>query len=125
MTVRKLADVPRLLDESAGIGTRVASLSAGSPLAFSGVWGALRAVLAASLSRSSPHVLMLLPQAADADIVAGDAIAFGLSESLSLPLSTSDGSASSIRDDDYADRLRVLQQLTHRDGEAAMPLLVT
>ena len=125
MTVRKLADVPRLLDESAAIGARITRLSANSTLSFSGVWGAVRAVLAASLARSTPHVLMLLPQAADADIVAGDAIAFGLSESLALPLSTSEGSASSIRDDDYADRLRVLQQLTHREGEAATPLLVT
>ncbi len=72
-----------------------------------------------------PHILMLLPQAADADIVAGDAIAFGLGDSVSLPLSAADVSASSIRDEDYADRLQVLQQLLHRNESPERPLLVT
>ncbi len=123
--VEQLIDVPRLLDETAGIGARLAQHQVGQTLAFSGVWGAVRAVLAASLARSAPHILMLLPHAADADLVAGDAIAFGLTDALALPLSTSAGSASSIRDDDYADRLRVLQQLTHRDGDFQSPLLLT
>ena len=82
-------------------------------------------MLAAALARHAPHVLMLLPQAADADIVADDAIAFGLTESVSLPLSASEVSASSIRDDDYADRLQVLQQLMQREPGSDRPLLVT
>ncbi|MEM8671091.1 MAG: transcription-repair coupling factor [Planctomycetota bacterium] len=125
MTVNQLADVPRLLDEAGGIAARLQKLQIGEDLAFSGVWGAVRSVFAASLARSTPHILMLLPHAADADLVAGDAIAFGLTQSFSLPLSTSDGSASSIRDDDYADRLRVLQQLTHRDSDVDDPMLLT
>jgi transcription-repair coupling factor (superfamily II helicase) len=124
-TVEKLIDVPRLLDENAGIGARIANHQPGQSLAFSGVWGGVRGVLAAALSRSAPHILMLLPQAADADIVAGDAVAFGLSDSVSLPLSASEISASSICDDDFAERLQVLQRLSGRDSESSQPLLVT
>ncbi len=124
-TVGKLADVPRLLDESIGIGPRIDRLKSGDRLAFSGVWGSLRGVLAAALARKTPHILMLLPEAADADTVAGDAIAFGLRNSLSLPLSSGDIAASSIRDEDYAERLQVLQQLLRRDSQSDQPLLVT
>lgn len=121
----RLADVPRLMDQAAGIGTRLAKHGPGKNLAFSGVWGALRGVFAAAVAQHHRHVLMLLPQAADADIVAGDAVAFGLVDTVSLPLSSADVSASSIRDDDYADRLQVLQQLMKRGEDPDRPLLVT
>lgn len=124
-TVNKLADVPRLLDETAGIGARIKEHQPGDTLAFSGVWGGVRGVFAAALARRTPHILMLLPQAADADTVAEDAIAFGLQDSVSLPLSSSEITASSIRDDDYADRLQVLQRLMQRDSDLGEPLLVT
>ncbi len=117
--------MPRCLDEAAGIGARVGSLAPGDRLAFSGVWGGVRAIFAAALARHCPHILMILPQAADADIVAGDAIAFGLEDSISMPLSAGDGSGSSLRDDDYAERLQVLQQLLLRDSDSPKPLLVT
>ena len=121
----KLVDVPRLLDESTGIGVRLSEHVAGQPLAFSGVWGSLRGVFAAAIARHASHILMLLPEAADADVVAGDALAFGVEDAVSLPLSASEASASSIRDDDYADRLQVLQRLVARDADASVPLLVT
>lgn len=121
----RLADVPRLMDQSAEIGARLAKHGPGKTLAFSGVWGALRGVFAAAVAQHHRHVLMLLPQAADADIVAGDAVAFGLVDTVSLPLSSADVSASTIRDDDYADRLQVLQQLMQRGEDPDRPLLVT
>lgn len=124
-TAHRLNDVPRLMDQAAGIGARLAKHGPGKTLAFSGVWGALRGVFAAAVAQHHRHVLMLLPQAADADIVAGDAIAFGLVDTVSLPLSSADVSASSIRDDDYADRLQVLQQLMQRGEDPDRPLLVT
>ena len=68
---------------------------------------------------------MLLPQAADADIVAGDAQAFGVAEAISLPLSSAEITAAAIRDDDYAERLQVLQRLLGRDDDPDAPLLVT
>lgn len=121
----KLGDVPRLLDETAGIGVRLSQHSIGQDLAVSGVWGSLRGVFAAAIARYASNILMLLPEAADADVVAGDAAAFGLADVASLPLSASEASASSIRDDDYADRLQVLQRLVARDADSAAPLLVT
>ena len=121
----KLVDVPRLLDENAGIGARLSTHAKDRKLAFSGVWGSLRGVFAAALSQHAPNILMLLPEAADADVVAGDALAFGMADAVSLPLSASEASASSIRDDDYADRLQVLQRLVARDVDPIDPLLVT
>lgn len=104
---------------------RLSKHTADSNLAFSGVWGSLRGVFAAALARHASSILMLFPEAADADVVAGDATAFGVSEAISLPLSASEASASSIRDDDYADRLQVLQRLVAQDPDSAAPLLVT
>lgn len=124
-TVDKLVDVPRLLDESSGIGVRLASHQPSDRLAFSGVWGCVRGVFAAAVARHASHILMLLPQAADADIVAGDAQAFGVADAVALPLSAADVSASSVRDDDYAERLQVLQRLLQRDEDPVGPLLVT
>ncbi|KAA1257866.1 Transcription-repair-coupling factor [Rubripirellula obstinata] len=147
----KLADLARLCDESAGINARVvaarpkpvaatppgdkknrpkkatskATRKAPKPLAFSGVWGSLRGVFAAALARQHKNVLMLLPQAADADIVAGDAQAFGVEDAISLPLSSAEITAAAIRDDDYAERLQVLQRLQNRDSNDDQPLLVT
>lgn len=123
--MRKLVDVPRLLDENAGLGVRLTQHAPVQKLAFSGVWGSLRGVFAAALARHASSILMLLPEAADADVVAGDAAAFGVPDAVSLPLSASEASASSIRDDDYADRLQVLQRLVAQDADSADPLLVT
>ena len=113
------------MDEAAGLGTRLRRHTAGQTLAFSGVWGSMRGVFAAAIARHASNILMLLPEAADADVVAGDAIAFGLENAISLPLSAGEASASSIRDDDYADRLQVLQRLVTRNDDSDFPLLVT
>ena len=113
------------MDEAAGLGTRLRRHAAGQTLAFSGVWGSMRGVFAAAIARHASNILMLLPEAADADVVAGDAIAFGLENAISLPLSAGEASASSIRDDDYADRLQVLQRLVTRNDDSDFPLLVT
>ncbi|MEM9646447.1 MAG: hypothetical protein AAF989_15755, partial [Planctomycetota bacterium] len=89
--MRSLLDLPATLDVAAGVGARLAKLSSGQSLAFGGVWGGIRGLLAATMARRTPHILMLLPQAADADIVAGDARSFGLEDAVSLPLSSGDG----------------------------------
>ena len=124
-TANELMDVPRLLDERSGIGTRLDRLRPGDRLEFTGVWGSIRALLAASAARRVPNILMLLPQATDADIVAGDAKAFGLDSSVSLPLSSSGGGRELIRDTDYAERLQVLQRLRERGNDSTEPMLVT
>ncbi|MFG0287958.1 MAG: transcription-repair coupling factor [Rhodopirellula sp. JB044] len=123
--MRSLHDVPAVLDEFAGVGKAIARSDRDSPLAFSGVWGGIRGLLAATLTRHTPHVLVLLPQAVDADIVAGDVRAFGIEDVVALPLSAGDGTGASIRDADYAARLQVLQSLRGRDNDSPEPLVVT
>jgi len=125
MPLRSLDDVPAVLDASAGVGEAIAKTGRDAPLAFSGVWGGVRGLLAATLTRHTPHVLVLLPQAVDADIVAGDVRAFGIKDVVALPLSAGDGTGSSIRDADYAARLQILQSLRARDNDSPEPLVVT
>ena len=121
-SLQSLADLAEILSESLELESL---LSNHSTLDFSGVWGSVRGLLASALARQRLNLLMILPQAADADIVAGDAMAFGLTESYALPLSSTEFKASSIRDEDYAERLQVLQQLRRRDETSVQPMLVT
>jgi transcription-repair coupling factor (superfamily II helicase) len=123
--LRSLHDVPAVLDQFAGVGAAIVRTQRDAPLAFSGVWGGIRGLLAATLTRHTPHVLVLLPQAVDADIVAGDVRAFGINDVVALPLSAGDGTGASIRDADYAARLQVLQALRARDNDSPEPLVVT
>gem|GEM_PF-6512902 len=129
MKLRSLRDVPAILDEKVGLGEVLSRKTKKSDdsvsLAFSGVWGGIRGLLAAALTRHHPHVLVLLPQAVDADIVAGDVSSFGIEDVVALPLSAGDGTGSSIRDADYAARLQVLQRLRARDQHSPKPLVVT
>ncbi|TWT92301.1 transcription-repair coupling factor [Neorhodopirellula pilleata] len=123
--LRSLHDVPAILDAVASVGTVLQRQKRDTPLAFAGVWGGIRGLLAATLTRHTPHVLVLLPQAVDADVVAGDVRSFGISDVVALPLSAGDGTGSSIRDADYAARLQVLQSLRARDQDSTEPLVVT
>lgn len=139
-TAKSLHELPRLLDEAAGIAAHIKKLrprklASGKPsrrstnlsLAFDGVWGSIRGLLAAAIAQHKPNVLVLLPHAADADIVAGDAVAFGLTDSISLPLSSGGQSSGNHhhRDAEFAERLQVLQRLQDRTSEDPNPLLVT
>ena len=124
-TCRTLTDLARCLDESAQIGARLAGVNGTVPLAFSGVWGSLRGLLAATLARHTPHLLVLVPHAAEADTVADDVRCFGLTDVVSLPLCSGDGTGASVRDADFAERLQVLQQLRGRDSNSPAPLVVT
>ena len=123
--IRSLHDVPAILDAAAGVESALKKQKRDTPLTFSGVWGGIRALLAATLTRHTPHVLVLLPQAVDADIVAGDVRSFGVQDVVALPLSAGDGTGSSIRDADYAARLQVLQSLRARDQSTPEALVVT
>lgn len=122
---QRLHEIVDLLDQHARISEIVAECSPGDQIAFSGVWGSLRAVLAAAAARRCPNVLVLLPNAADADIVAGDAIAFGIEDSVALPLSVGNSGKHALADSDLAERLQVLQKLRARQSGDTHPLLVT
>ncbi|MEM6364188.1 MAG: transcription-repair coupling factor [Planctomycetota bacterium] len=126
ITRPKLTDLPAILDDFLDLNALLSTHSIDdAPLHFDGVWDGVRALLAATLTRHTPHVLVLLPQAVDADIVAGDARSFGITDVVSLPLSAGDGSGDSIRDADYAARLQILQSLRNRDATSPEPLVVT
>jgi transcription-repair coupling factor (superfamily II helicase) len=123
--LRTLADLPAMVDATAEMAAHLKGWKPGHVVAFDGVFGTVRALLAATLTRHFSNVLVLVPQAVDADIVSGDCIAMGVAESISLPLSATDGTPDSIRDADYAERLQVLQRLRGRRADDPMPLVVT
>ncbi|MEM9364755.1 MAG: transcription-repair coupling factor [Planctomycetota bacterium] len=127
--IEQLSDLPPAVAEAIGLRERLRAWedSAGdaSVPAFASVWGCIRGMLAAAIAQHRPHVLMLLPQAVDADIVAGDASALGATHVVSLPLSASDGGSESIRDADFSARMQVLQKLRERDHQSVEPLIVT
>lgn len=127
--IKQLSDLPTAVADAIDLGQRLraweSSTGDASIPAFASVWGGIRGLLAATLAHHRPHVLVLLPQAVDADIVAGDATAFGATNVVSLPLSASDGGGESIRDADFSARMQVLQALRERDSQSPDPLIVT
>ncbi len=123
--LRSLADLPQLVELATGLASRLGQWDASRIFAFDGVFGGVRALLAATLARHTSHVLVIVPQAADADIVAGDCVAFGVQHSIAIPLSASDGAPDSIRDADFAERLQVLQKLRARRPDDPLPMIVT
>ncbi len=125
VNLRTLADLPMLVDATTDLAAQMSSWTPSRVLAFDGVFGGIRSLLAATLARHASNILVIVPQAVDADIVSGDCIAFGVSDSVALPLSATDGAPDSIRDADYAERLQVLQRLRARNADDPTPLIVT
>ena len=125
VNLRTLADLPMLVEATTGLAAQMSSWTPPRVLAFDGVFGGIRSLLAATLARHASNILVIVPQAVDADIVSGDCIAFGVSDSVALPLSATDGAPDSIRDADYAERLQVLQRLRARNADDPTPLIVT
>ncbi|MEM0927051.1 MAG: transcription-repair coupling factor, partial [Planctomycetota bacterium] len=121
----RLASVVDVVERGASIGAKLSAAGPDETLSFSGVWGALRGVFAAAVAKQSANVLVLLPEAADADIVAGDAEAFGVEQAVALPLSVGSAGSRALVDTDLAERLQVLQTLRQRNSEEVKPLLVT
>ncbi|MEM6470554.1 MAG: transcription-repair coupling factor [Planctomycetota bacterium] len=121
----RLDRVVEIVDRGTKLTERISAIESGQSVSFSGVWGSLRAVLAAGIASHVSNVLVLLPEAADADIVAGDAAAFGVEHALALPLSVGRTGKSALVDTDLAERLQVLQTLRQRGPDEIKPLLVT
>jgi transcription-repair coupling factor (superfamily II helicase) len=124
-SLRTLADLPGLVDATSGIAALLRKWEPSQVVAFDGVFGGIRSLLAATLARHVANILVIVPQAVDADIVSGDCIALGVEDSITLPLSATDGTPDSIRDADYAERLQALQRLRSRKGDDSTPLILT
>lgn len=120
----QLSDLPGHLEQATGWAARLAEWTPEQDLWIEGIHGSLRGLLVAALARHRSAVLVLLPEAVDADIVATDAGAFGLSDVGALPLSANRQAPESIRDADFAERLQVLQRL-RRVSEQTESLVVT
>jgi len=120
----ELPSLPEHLAAAADLTARRQQWQPNENLWFEGVEGSVRALLAAALAPHCSAVLMLLPEAVDADVVAGDLAAFGATNVCSLPLSANTQAPESIRDADFAERLQVLQRL-RRVQEEHEPLIVT
>ncbi len=124
--LKHLSDLAPNLAIQLGLAAQVRNWKpGGEAFAFDSVFGSVRSLLGVLLSRCTSHVLLIVPQAVDADIVTGDCIALGCANSLALPLSATDGTPDSIRDADYAERLQVLQRLRARRDNDPEPLIVT
>ena len=111
-----LADLPATVANVHSLAEKLAVASAKSPLRITGVWGGVRALASAAIATSARPVLVVLPAAADADIVAGDLRALGAKKVQSLPLSAAEHSAALVRDEDYAQRIGVLKSIDDADG---------
>ncbi|MEM9828452.1 MAG: transcription-repair coupling factor [Planctomycetota bacterium] len=113
-------DLPAAISESLGLD----SLLDNHSVSIGGVFGTLRAAFGVAAARHRQRILMVLPQAVDADIVAGDALAFGMSNVHPLPLSAADTSSNLVRDEDFAQRIQVLQRLSDTDQDG-QPIMIT
>lgn len=122
-----IAALPQWVAEAIGLESRLADWSPDSSLWIGGVRDAVRALSAAMLLHSGriDTLLVLLPEPADADIVATDLAAMGVLGAETLPLSSGMGDPESLRDHDFAARLRVLQKLRRQAGGGQAPVFPT
>ena len=110
-TIQSLSEVPGVISSEPAIALALEKWSAESELWFQGIWGGTRPLLAATLCQHAAPLLVLTPDAISADILAADLESFGIGGSLTIPFNTAEGTPEAIRDQDFAHRLQVLQQL--------------
>ena len=119
-----LTVLPELLADSTELRARLDQWKPGRNLWFDGIHSSLPALLAAAIAQQGRTLLVVVPEAVDADIVATDLAAFHLQNVATLPLSANTQAPESIRDTDFAERVQVLQRL-RRAQPCAQPLIVT
>ncbi|HMO84954.1 MAG TPA: transcription-repair coupling factor [Lacipirellulaceae bacterium] len=94
----------------------IASLRAGQAGTLGGVWGSSRALVAATLARHAPRVLLVvLPHVGDVDAVAEDLRLFTVAEIAILPAWESDARERVLHDEVYGERIRLLKRLAAAD----------
>ncbi len=120
--VSELAALPARVAQLVGLPKRLKRWKPGNEVWLGGVRDSVRALAAATFIREAgiSTLLILLPEPADADIVATDLSAFGIESAETLPLSGGTNDPQSLRDHDFAARLRVLQKL-RRSKKSTLP----
>jgi transcription-repair coupling factor (superfamily II helicase) len=103
----------------------LASLTAGHSATLGGVWGSSCALVAATLARRCPGVMVLVaPRPATMDTLIEDTRLFTLREL--APFGAAETSATSrIFDEVGSERLRLVKRLASRGAEDPLPLVVT
>lgn len=119
----QLIGLTRRLDQQADFIKAVASLHAGQSASFDRVWGAVRALVAATLSGRSPESMVVLcPHAAEIDTLCEELALFTDRTCEKFPAIELDRDSEVLRDELFGDRLRVLKLL---DGTNPPSLIVT
>lgn len=115
------------LAERADFSRVVRSLQAGHSGTLGGVWGASRALVAATLARHAPGPLVVvLPHVADVDRFLGDVALFRPAGALPLPAWQSNRDERVLHDGVYGRRLRALKTLAAgAPADAERPVVVT
>jgi transcription-repair coupling factor (superfamily II helicase) len=124
-SVADLSPLADVLAQDAGISGVVAAMRAGSGAAIDGVWGSSTSLTAAALARQAPGpVVVVLPHMDDL-VESADEVALFLGRpTLVLPGWDVPPERTTMLDQVFATRLRVLKQLTDKD-HGPPPVVVT
>lgn len=112
----ELNRLPQQVADAIDLPNRLNAWKPGQEFWFGGVRDTTRALAAATLLAATDveTLLIVAPSPADADIIATDLAAFGVTNTFLLPLSAGTDDPAGLRDHDLANRLAVLQRLRHR-----------
>ncbi len=75
------------------------------------------------LARQRMPLLVILPEAADSDVVATDLESFGIDRCEVFPLAAEEGVPEAIRDQDFARRLQILKRLRNSNAPGALSVV--
>jgi len=119
----ELAGLPRSLAAAVDLPRALEPWEPQHEVWFGGVRDSLRGLLAAMLVSAGKveTLLVIVPQPAEADILASDLEAFGVQGTMTLPLSAGTGDPAGLRDHDRSHRLHVLQMLRRSRIAAELP----
>ncbi len=120
----ELLALSRRLDAYPGFPEAVESLRAGHGATLDGVWGSSSALAAAALVRHAPGPLVVvLPHAGDVDELGDDLRLFTEARQGRFPAWNAEDAGAVARDEDWAERLRLLKALA--ENNAPQLLLTT
>ena len=109
--VLEVAELPAQIRQREDVAAALEGWDSSGPIWFQGVWGGTRSLLSATLAVCRSPLLVLVPTSVDADLIATDLETYGIGVVPTIPFNTAEGTPDSIRDQDYARRLQVLQRL--------------